>query len=76
MLLRCEGQAVHLDGACTAEDALPLVEFLLNTASARVVMEDCESLHTAVLQVILAAKPQLTMPPNSLLANCLRHLDG
>jgi hypothetical protein len=72
MPLRIEGETVHLDGHCPAEEALPLQEFLLAMPVARIDMAACESLHTALLQVLLAARaPVLAGPPSSVLRRCV-----
>jgi hypothetical protein len=75
MPLRYEGETVHLDGYCTAEEALPLQEFLLDKPQRRVGMEHCVSLHTALLQVLLAARSRVrALPPSPVLARCIDRL--
>lgn len=55
--------------SCTVEDALPLLEFLIANRSAKVDLGPCTNLHTAVLQVLLAAKPKITaLPQDAFLA--------
>jgi hypothetical protein len=51
------------DGACTVEDALPLLEFLQGHRTAKVDLGPCTQLHTAVLQVLLAVRPKITALP-------------
>lgn len=46
---------IELKGACTVEDAEVLLQFLLNAPGAQVDWRNCESTHTAVVQVLLAA---------------------
>ena len=48
---------------CTVEDALPLLEFLIANRGAKVDLGPCTNLHTAVLQVLLAARPKITALP-------------
>ena len=51
-----------LAGACPVDDAEPLLQMLLETPGAAVDWRTCQSLHTAVVQVILAAGPALIGP--------------
>ncbi|MDR3517427.1 MAG: hypothetical protein P4M00_16605 [Azospirillaceae bacterium] len=48
---------------CTVEDALPLLEYLQSHRGAKVDLGPCRHLHTAVLQVLLAARPKITVLP-------------
>ncbi|PKU26612.1 hypothetical protein [Telmatospirillum siberiense] len=48
---------------CTVEDALPLLEFLQSHPHAKINLGPCDHLHTAILQVLLAARPQITQMP-------------
>jgi hypothetical protein len=52
-----------INGASVVEDALPLLEFLRTRDGATLDLGLCTHLHTAVLQVILAARPILAAPP-------------
>jgi hypothetical protein len=56
-----DGTIVLTDG-CPAEDAEPLLELLQSTPDAPVDWKQCDHLHTAVLQVIMAARPVLVGP--------------
>ncbi|MCF8483256.1 MAG: hypothetical protein K9H25_22765 [Rhodospirillum sp.] len=51
------------DESCTVEDALSLLEFLLANPGAKVDLGPCATLHTAVLQVLLAVKPKIIALP-------------
>jgi hypothetical protein len=51
--------AIRLDGACTVEDALALVEALQSDPPLPVALAGCTHLHTAPLQVLLALRPPL-----------------
>ena len=52
---RDDSGAIVLDGVCPVEDAEPLLRMLLTTPAAGLDWTRCSQLHTAVLQVILAA---------------------
>ena len=53
---RDDSGVILLDGVCPVEDAEPLLQMLQATPSARIDWTRCSRLHTAVLQVILAAR--------------------
>ncbi|HEX3843833.1 MAG TPA: hypothetical protein VHV80_05695 [Steroidobacteraceae bacterium] len=55
--------SIELVGACPSTDAEPLLQFLLATPGATVNWRDCQGAHTAVIQVLMAAKPRLRGPP-------------
>jgi hypothetical protein len=46
-----------LVGNCQSDDAEPLLRHLISQPTATVDISECEGVHTAVLQVLLAAKP-------------------
>ncbi len=52
---RRDPETIVLAGACPVDDAEPLLQMLLETPAAAVDWRACQSLHTAVVQVILAA---------------------
>jgi hypothetical protein len=52
---RDDSGAIVLEGVCPVEDAEPLLRMLLGTPGAVLDWSRCSQLHTAVLQVILAA---------------------
>jgi hypothetical protein len=58
-----EGEVIVLEGKCPSEDAEVLLQRLLATPTAVVDLQRCESLHAAVIQVLLAAEPTLQLPP-------------
>jgi hypothetical protein len=60
--LTTHGEIV-LEGACSSEDAEILLQNLIATPAARVDLRACETAHTAVIQVLLAANPNLLGPP-------------
>ena len=51
--------SIILEGQCPVEDAESLLELLQATPSASLDWRRCSHLHTAVFQVILAARPAL-----------------
>ena len=59
---RRDPETIVLTGACPVDDAEPLSQMLLETPAAAVDWRPCVSLHTAVVQVILAAGPVLVGP--------------
>jgi hypothetical protein len=63
--------------SCTVEDAMPLLEYLMSHRTARVDLGQCANLHTAVLQVLLAAKPKIiALPHEAFLARWLSQILG
>ncbi len=73
MTVRLEGDVIHLEGRCLAEDADTLLVYLQERPSRPVDMRGVQRLHLAVCQVLLAAKPEIRAapPPDSFAA---RHL--
>lgn len=53
----------RFEDVCTVEDALPLLEFLKGSAAPEVDLSACTYLHTALLQLLLAARPRMAAPP-------------
>ncbi|AMN40461.1 hypothetical protein RHPLAN_20170 [Rhodoplanes sp. Z2-YC6860] len=53
---------IVLDGICPVEDAELLCQLLLATPAATCDWTGCTRLHTAVTQVLFAAKPKLAGP--------------
>jgi hypothetical protein len=54
---------IELVGACPGADAEPLLQLLLADPGATVDWRDCLGAHTAVVQVLMAARPKLLGPP-------------
>lgn len=54
---------IRLSGVAPAEDAEPLLRLLLDYPLSTIDWRDCEVCHTAVLQVIMAARRDVTGPP-------------
>jgi hypothetical protein len=59
---RHENGNIALDGACPVEDAELLLKLLQAAPAASCDWTRCGHLHTAVLQVLLAARPKLVGP--------------
>lgn len=63
MPVRFDSDLARFEAACTVEDALPLAEWLETAAAPRVDLSACTELHTALLQLLLAARPGLAAAP-------------
>jgi hypothetical protein len=64
MTVRSSAQgAIVLEGACPSEDADVLVQHLLASPEAALDWRACEAAHSAVIQVLMAARPRLVGPP-------------
>jgi hypothetical protein len=50
---------IRLEGGCPVEDAEPLLRLLQDTPAARLDWSQCGVLHSAVVQIVLAARPEL-----------------
>jgi hypothetical protein len=57
--------AIELDGSCGSEEAETLLQYLLATPAAHVDWRCCTYAHTAIVQILLAARPVLRGPPAS-----------
>jgi len=53
----------RFEDVCTVEEALPLFEFLRSGETLEVDLAACSFLHTALLQLLLTARPVLAAPP-------------
>lgn len=54
---------IELSGHCPLEDAETLQQHLMVAQDATIDWRACETAHTAVIQVLLAARPKLLGPP-------------
>jgi len=52
---RSKDGTIVLEGVCPVEDAEPLLQMLQNMPTAGIDWTQCNQLHTAVLQIILAS---------------------
>lgn len=57
------GGHIELTGACPSADAEPLLQLLLANPEAIVDWRGCSGAHTAVVQVLMAVRPELLGPP-------------
>lgn len=55
--------AVVLEGECMVEEALPLLEHLQSHPKSKVSMKGCVLAHSAVLQILMAARPVYSSLP-------------
>jgi hypothetical protein len=76
MPFRIEGPRVILEGHCSVEEAPDLFQALLSVEQPVFALERAETLHTAVAQVLIAARGRLeTRPTEPTLAACLAGLE-
>ena len=58
--------AIMLEGQCPPEDAETIARLLLLDPTASVDWRACDFAHTAIVQVLLTARPVMVGPPRSL----------
>ncbi|WP_207477477.1 hypothetical protein [Arenibaculum pallidiluteum] len=63
MTVLVEMDAIHLKGDCPVDEAEIVLQALLANPGLPVDWSECEGLHTAVLQVLMAARATLTGSP-------------
>ncbi len=65
MPIRFEGASARFEGACTVDEALPLAEWLEAMAAGEALIDlgACTDLHTALLQLLLVARPAVAAEP-------------
>lgn len=54
-----------LQGHVSVEDAEPLSQWIRQHPKGKLEMAECDSLHAAVVQVLLALRPPLASKPNN-----------
>ncbi len=59
-------KVIHLVDNCAAEDAEEILQWLIEQPKGKVNLKKCSHLHTAVLQVLCAAKVIVSTPPSDL----------
>jgi hypothetical protein len=59
MSVRCADGIITLEGECQVDEAEQLLEFLLANPGAAVDWSGCRQLHTALVQVLLAVRPEM-----------------
>jgi hypothetical protein len=68
MSVSFDNGVVVLEETCGVDEALPLLELLQTHLSAQVDMRKCTLLHSATLQVLMAAAPRIaTLPEEAFL---------
>jgi hypothetical protein len=73
MTIRYLKKYAALEGIVGVDDAESLAQWLQQQAAPAVNLGKCEHLHGAVLQVLLALRPAITVPPGDpLLAGVLQ----
>ena len=65
MTVVMQAGTIVLEGHCASGDAEELLQLLLAAPSADVDWRACEGAHTAVVQVLLAARRTLLGPPRN-----------
>jgi hypothetical protein len=68
MSVELRGETIHLRGGCGVEDSEKLLDHLL-AGRTRVDLAACESMHAAVLQLLMAAQPAIVGPLPASLAH-------
>ena len=62
MPIKTKGKTAALSGIVTVEEAQALHEFLLEKKDGKVDLSEATHIHTAVLQVLMTARPQVSRP--------------
>lgn len=66
-------ELIVVEGDCASEEAEMLLQRLLAAPAAVVDLQRCDSMHAAVIQVLLAAEPTLKLPAtDTAMGNWLR----
>lgn len=63
MPLHFADERIYLSGVVSIEEAEMLCQVLAEHRDAVIDLSDCEHMHTAILQVLLAARPERIVPP-------------
>lgn len=63
MTVSLEGNIIRLEGRCRIEDAEILLARLIENPGCTVDLSDCASIHTALVQLLLAFSPPLSGIP-------------
>ncbi|MGU3493686.1 hypothetical protein ACLBXM_06545 [Xanthobacteraceae bacterium A53D] len=63
MTVICHDTHVGLEGACRVEDAEPLTALLQREPRPIVDLSSCTAIHSAIVQVLLAFRPELRGAP-------------
>lgn len=77
MPIAFEADCARLSGVCGVDVAEPLLAWLIEQPHPRVDLAACQHLHTAVLQVLLVARPAVAAEPaEAFLRDCVIPLLG
>jgi hypothetical protein len=63
MPIRFTKNVAYLEDDCGTDDAEPLLEWFREHPKGKVNLKTCWELHTAVLQVLMAVGPSVTVQP-------------
>jgi len=63
MSVRIANQIIVLEGRCRIEEAEMLLGYLLEDGDRLVDLSGCETMHSAVVQILMAAKPVISGRP-------------
>ncbi|CAK0776181.1 Transcriptional regulator [Azospirillaceae bacterium] len=63
MPIRYEASTAYLEGVCTVEEAMDIQDWLRKTDSPEIDLADCTHFHTAIFQVLSAARPRIASRP-------------
>lgn len=65
MPIKFSGAVARFEGQCRLDEASALFEWLEQTPAAKIDLAECEHMHTAILQILMVAKPELLASPAS-----------
>jgi len=75
MTIKLGKKAARFTGVCTIEEAESLLDWVQAHSQPRADLGDCEHLHTALLQILMAHRVSVTrLPPDPWLQHWLRPL--
>jgi hypothetical protein len=63
MIVHLADGTISLEGPCPVDDSATLHEYLVESPQATVDWSKCETMHTAVFQVLLAFRPSMRGTP-------------
>ena len=63
MSVRIEDEIVVIEGRCRIEEAETLLGYLLENGDRPVDLSACETMHSAVVQILMAAQPVISGRP-------------
>lgn len=63
MTIKYTNDLAIFEGACRLNEAEPLYEWLKQNPNGKLDLTDCTHIHTAIMQIILLAKPLIVAGP-------------